>query len=655
MADESPALVVALEARIAQFEQQMNKAVRGAYGAASKIEKAFLASNDNIAKRALSRSGFSSAIGQGLDEVKGRAMDAASSMPVLGGALAALGPAGIAAGVAIAGVAVALNQARQAAQFADDLSAVANKLSLTAESWQELIYAAEANDIEIPKAEQAISDLNAALGALQSGVGDAKIRKALEALGIPQSQIDSLRTAEDLLPILADHINQLGTEAEQVQLARKFGVGDLLPLLRQGSAGIAELRLKARDLGLVLDEETVQSTANLNEELRVADARLQTASRRLGTEFVPALVGVKTALADAASGLAGFFKWIGDFDSDGRKVQQKIGQISSAYERASKARSGYWGAVQAGASGLEALNPAARERIAKQAEVDAARLQEELKAIVARQNQGWEDTFNPKDKPKPKPSGGGGDSGKPTAATTDTDTYEALYAKIAGDSYKLFVEQFKKQVLATGEGNADGASKSLRGPNDLVPSEEAVRDALAPLEEARNLLARQIEGGLRAGFEGGLPGVLNYFASAFKAKLASTLADMLANNIMGTSGGGLSKLAKFAGFFAGGGDIPAGQWGIAGEKGAELVRGPATVLSNSNTIKALTASAARPVVMPSASPFARSEVKLTINLEGANGDETIRRIAYDAAAQGFAAARVAARSDLTRKTRNVIP
>ncbi len=44
------------------------------------------------------------------------------------------------------------------------------------------------------------------------------------------------------------------------------------------------------------------------------------------------------------------------------------------------------------------------------------------------------------------------------------------------------------------------------------------------------------------------------------------------------SGGLLGNLfGGFAGMFANGGSIPAGQWGIAGEAGPEIIRGPASV------------------------------------------------------------------------------
>jgi len=51
----------------------------------------------------------------------------------------------------------------------------------------------------------------------------------------------------------------------------------------------------------------------------------------------------------------------------------------------------------------------------------------------------------------------------------------------------------------------------------------------------------------------------------------------------GASGGGFmdSITQFFSGMFANGGTIPAGHFGIAGEAGAELITGPATVIPQS--------------------------------------------------------------------------
>ena len=648
MAEEAAALVTRLEARIDAHEQAMAKAVRGAYGAAAKIEQAFNASNDNIARKMRGKSGFSAAMSGGLAEVRGSVQSTAASVPVLGSALSALGPAGVGVAAVLGGVAIAMNRAAEAAQFSDDLSAAANKLFMTAEGLQEIRHAAEANDIAVPKAEAAIQSLNNALGALQAKVGDGKIRAALEKLGIPQDQIDSLRTAEDLLPILADHISALSTEAQQSQLAKKFGVEDLLPLLRKGSLGIAELRREARDLGLVLDEETVQSTADLNEKLRVADERLANASRRLSTSFVPALAATKDALADAAGAMAGFFKWIGESGSDERKVQEKVTQIAKAYERAQVAKSGYWGAIQAGASVLGAADPVRRERLSQQHRATGDRLQEDLKVIVARQNAAWDrDRAKPTVPPAPSTTAPSGAARSARVRNADTESYEELYARIAGDSYKLFVEEFKASIV-----------KGDRSPADFVSSEETMQAVLAPLVEARELLANQIEGGLMAGFRNGVPGVVDYFGSVLEQRLARSLANSLADALGGLSGKGglLGSLGGLFGSLLGHNATGTNSWrgglSVVGEMGPEIVNLPkgAQVVPND-----ILRAAANTRMATNVAATTRIEARLSIDLTGANGDATIRQISYEAAMRGFHAARAAASADLARKSRNIIP
>lgn len=74
----------------------------------------------------------------------------------------------------------------------------------------------------------------------------------------------------------------------------------------------------------------------------------------------------------------------------------------------------------------------------------------------------------------------------------------------------------------------------------------------------------------------------------FKSFAASVLEDLLRlqvrqtiANLFGSFGTGTTSLTNpFAGFFANGGTIPAGQFGVVGERGPEFVSGPATVIPN---------------------------------------------------------------------------
>jgi hypothetical protein len=101
---------------------------------------------------------------------------------------------------------------------------------------------------------------------------------------------------------------------------------------------------------------------------------------------------------------------------------------------------------------------------------------------------------------------------------------------------------------------------------------------------------------LKGSFDDGFKGVVD----RFKTMLADMAAEAVAADIMkfviglgkNSSGGGWGQaISAFAGFFDGGGMIPAGQWGIAGENGAEIIRGPAMVTSTADTAAMMGAKA----------------------------------------------------------------
>jgi hypothetical protein len=65
---------------------------------------------------------------------------------------------------------------------------------------------------------------------------------------------------------------------------------------------------KFRDMGLVLNEETVQRLADMNEQMRVADERSRMAGMGLGAVMVPVLVNLKNAWTDATVALANYIQ-----------------------------------------------------------------------------------------------------------------------------------------------------------------------------------------------------------------------------------------------------------------------------------------------------------------------------------------------------------
>jgi tape measure domain-containing protein len=91
-------------------------------------------------------------------------------------------------------------------------------------------------------------------------------------------------------------------------------------------------------------------------------------------------------------------------------------------------------------------------------------------------------------------------------------------------------------------------------------------------------------------FDEGLDGLLKSFLVTLQRIAAEDAAAKIFESIgLGTSkgssssGGPLSLISSFAGFFDSGGNIPGGQFGIAGENGPEIISGPASVVGTKDT------------------------------------------------------------------------
>ncbi|WP_320178125.1 hypothetical protein [Roseovarius pacificus] len=177
----------------------------------------------------------------------------------------------------------------------------------------------------------------------------------------------------------------------------------------------------------------------------------------------------------------------------------------------------------------------------------------------------------------------------------------------------------------------DGLSVGI-GENAAKAVEAAGRAASSVTQRAGDVMsegARRISGVLDEigqGFSGAIMqgedfgermrGVFQQIAADF---VSSNISNLL-GNIFGMGGGGGGLLSGlFAGFFDGGGRIPSGQIGIAGEFGPEIVEGPARVTSRADTAKMFGGGSGGDVTLHQTFSFA------------ANGDESVKRLIAEAA------------------------
>ncbi len=478
--------------------------------------------------------------------------EAGSLKSTLAGGAAWFGPLAVGVGVGTAALGAfteGLRRAAEAAQYADDLATAAYLAGETAEALQELRHAGEAVDIPVEKLDVGLRNLNSTLGALRTHVGDGRIRKAFDELGIDPKVLDRMNSAADLLPVLADRFVTLGNHADAVQLAKKLQIEDLLPLLLRGAEGIAKLRQAARDLGLVLDESTVQGVAAMNEELRIADERSATAGRRMGSELVPILVQIKNAAADAKSAIADMFQWAFRAHTLDGQIRLALTNAQKARQNADTIRNGTPGeAMLAGATVFDLLGgKAGREAKARLAEAEAARLDRLVETLSNKARAAVDapaveppaTAFSSRASDKDKDKKGGAPRAFPfleADPSTRRDTMEI-------DKRTFAEERFAEQLEeATRNGVAKGATEGLK----------------AERERISELWRYTIQGGVSSFVYGGAKGLMHYLADMFRQRLVERLTDGILNlfETRGQGGGvlgGILNVGKQVLGFAGGG------------------------------------------------------------------------------------------------------
>lgn len=168
---------------------------------------------------------------------------------------AALGTAAVAAGGAMVAV------ANKAAVAADEVDKASRRAGTDAETWQKLKYAFGQSGIEAEKLEKTMVRNQKSLNEAASG--SKKAADAYKDLKVSIKNSDgSLRDADsvyqDTLKSLADmtDLNERNRIANDL-----FGksYSDLAPILDSGSAGIDDLTKRAKDLGLVMSQDSVDA------------------------------------------------------------------------------------------------------------------------------------------------------------------------------------------------------------------------------------------------------------------------------------------------------------------------------------------------------------------------------------------------------------
>lgn len=297
-------------------EAKRDFAAFGADGKRAFSEIGAAAREANPALLAVSRT-----VGGVKEDTKAAGTEVAAAARTLG----VFGVAAVASAGLAAGFAVAMVQTRAALNFTSEIDATSKRLRVSAEGLQEWRFAAQEAGLQASVFEQAVEGANDALGKAQAGLGGSKeIVSAYGLLGITPAELDAVRSIEELLPMIADGLQRVGSEAERAAIAKRLGVVELLPLLTQGADKIANLRAEAHELGAVIDNEMVKSTADMAREVERAADVIDVNLKQAFLNLAPVLIYLSGLVSGFAQKTNNFLEGFKKFDN--RSTQFLIDQ-----------------------------------------------------------------------------------------------------------------------------------------------------------------------------------------------------------------------------------------------------------------------------------------------------------------------------------------
>lgn len=261
--------------------------------------------------------------------------EGASKLGVLGGALEALGPAGLAAAAGVAAAAFAIDQAMKGAEWAEDIERASKALGVTTTQLQEFDFIAQATGQPIEKMRDSLSGLVKTIGLVESGLSRSMQTKAFtDGLKITPEQLRGWGTLDQQLPHILDAMSKLDAE-ERAGLASRLKIDpQVLNSLIEARESLSGLIAKAHEYGIVMDEATIKKTAEAAQEMHVAKAIIDGELRAAFINLAPMIAKAAQALADGSRDLRDFttgvglaLKPIGDFVGWIDQLAKKLGGV----------------------------------------------------------------------------------------------------------------------------------------------------------------------------------------------------------------------------------------------------------------------------------------------------------------------------------------
>jgi hypothetical protein len=324
--DQSKALAVDVIARVDKLEKAMSKAKKVANDNYKSIETRTGSMVSNVNAK-LGSIGKEFAIGLG------------------GGVIAAMAPLAL------------FQKAISDLGDANALKQLSDRIGLSTDSIQALQYAAVQAGVNVDQMGDGLGDFAAKVAEAASGAG--QLAPIFKANNVELKKADgTLRSTRDILGDFANLIQNARTPQEQLFLSQQaFGdeASKLVPLFKDGAAGLANLETSAKSAGAVLDSDLVTRAAELDKQFQAMWTTFDVQSKSALLTAVDGIANLRGELSKL--GDSDVFKWLnGKLGID----KTPMGANGDAGDAINKMLAGIDGTAPSGAKPKPTIIPAAK-------------------------------------------------------------------------------------------------------------------------------------------------------------------------------------------------------------------------------------------------------------------------------------------------------
>lgn len=212
--------------------------------------------------------------------------------------VASAGVAAIAAGIAAMGAAAVaatsalIANAREVSRMGDQIAKSARVVGVSAEQYQVLAFAADRSGVSMSSLENGLKRL--ARNMFDATTGNARMSQTFRDMGIEIRNTDgSLRASDRVLRDIAERVRTLGissqTSGELMTILGRSGA-DLTNVLIGGAPALDEYEQRLRDIGGLIDSETLAASEALEDAFTDLDKALLGLKVNIAESIIPGLV-----------------------------------------------------------------------------------------------------------------------------------------------------------------------------------------------------------------------------------------------------------------------------------------------------------------------------------------------------------------------------